>query len=282
MPGGQRQLQPFLGLAELLLVQDLLGGLGCRAVEAGRISRFVAQCRVREGEVADRQIAAAQRDRQIDEMLRVAGERRHHDWLEVRPDFLPKLRKGYAEARGMLRADDRKIAVVVQRCKLGAVGDINRLGRAQHQPYRGFEFRRPALRRTQRGAAPVVGADQGPHLAAATQERQYVHIRPRRQVRSFILPRPRARPNPPLEPLMRDLVPVRQSTLSVVIACASARQLSTAGRPKALVRKRTKRGRKAGRALPNDAYSSNGRPACASCRSRCASPWVSIHCRRPS
>ena len=161
---------------EAALANDLLGDLADgrqhAADAAGRVG--VGRGAVGEGEVGFLVEAApaqleldvigpagwAAAERGVDQRLQPVGHLGPH--LAERPPQRPR----------MLLAQHRAVGVVVDRDVVGTPPQQLREAVGQDQADDGLQRRRPGLHRAERRRAPVLGADQGAHLARAFEKDQ--------------------------------------------------------------------------------------------------------------
>ena len=85
------------------------------------------------------------------------------------PHLAPALARGTTERPRMLRAEHRRIGIVVDRDELGTPEEDDLRLRRQQDADRAPEALRPRLHRTERRCRPVVRADALAHLPAACQ-----------------------------------------------------------------------------------------------------------------
>lgn len=175
----------LLARAQRRLGAHRFGGLGGGAVEARDPARRVAQRRPGEGEVAHRPVGPPPRERRrpVDEVLRLARQHGLRERAVLVPDLREEVGVRRAETAWVLGAEDRDIAVVVERGERRPPGDVDRLPRGKEEFGRGPQGRRPGLNGSERRLSPVVRTDARAHLAPAGGPpcpRQPGHRRPLR------------------------------------------------------------------------------------------------------
>src|SRR5690606_68114 len=129
-----REPQPLLAFVQRPLSEDAVGRFGRCTIKAFHIAGIVSQWRPGKSEPADRPLrSTADLQWTVHAMLSLPRQRRLHQRLEIVPYICPDLPQWPSKSARVLGAEDRNVAVIVERHELWAPGDIRWLSCAQHE-----------------------------------------------------------------------------------------------------------------------------------------------------